>query len=162
TTPLKAMTRALKGINPKFMKHFGGYLNRVMQKAKKGDFDTLWNTLPFLVIAAEMYNDEEARKGLEFLMSTVDSADDIVAWVDYLALPVGGWLGDGAPPAVDTFGEDADNASLLSFFISQAHAAPRARRISGKAIGQVLANLKRHMGSELAKDLPDALKVVRE
>src|SRR5690606_26236410 len=79
TTPLKAMTRALKGINPKFMKHFGGYLNRVMQKAKKGDFDTLWNTLPFLVIAAEMYNDEEARKGLEFLMSTVDSADDIVA-----------------------------------------------------------------------------------
>ncbi|MBK8969878.1 MAG: hypothetical protein IPM37_00355 [Hahellaceae bacterium] len=45
------------------------------QKASKGDVDTRWNMLPFWVLAAEMYNDEEARKGLECLISTVDSAD---------------------------------------------------------------------------------------
>jgi hypothetical protein len=42
----------LKVINPKFAKHFGGFINKVMQKASKGDFDTLWNMLPFLVLVA--------------------------------------------------------------------------------------------------------------
>ena len=36
-------------------------------KSQQGDFDTLWNMLPIWVLAAELYNDEETRKGLEFL-----------------------------------------------------------------------------------------------
>ena len=59
------MTRAMKVINLKFAKHFGGFINKVMQKAKKGD-STRCGICYLLVLAAEMYNDEEARKGLEF------------------------------------------------------------------------------------------------
>jgi len=64
--PLKAMTRGLRKINPKFMRYFAGTLNKVMRKAKKGEFDTLWNLLPFIVLAAEMFVDDDLREGLEY------------------------------------------------------------------------------------------------
>ncbi len=94
---LGVLFKTLKGVNPKFLKYFGGMFSGIMSKAKKGDFDTLWNMLPFFIVMAEMYNDEEARKGLEFMFKTVDSGEDILSWVDYLALPAEGWVGDGVP-----------------------------------------------------------------
>ncbi|MBK8973305.1 MAG: hypothetical protein IPM37_18840 [Hahellaceae bacterium] len=133
-----------------------------MKKAKKGDFDTLWNMLPFLVLAAEMYNDEEVRKGLEFLISTVDSADDVVAWVDYLALPADGWEGEGDPPLVDAFGDNPQAALPLSFMFRQAQAAPNARRVVARVLGETLASVSRHLDATAAKALPEALAAIKQ
>lgn len=167
TTPLRAMFRSLDKVNPKFAKHFGGYLGKVVQRAKRGDFDTLWNTLPFLVLAAELYTDEDAREGLKFLFSTVDSADDVLSWVNYLALPTDGWDGDGTPPRVDAFSEDpvAHNTPPLSWMFEPAYAAPTAaviRRISSEALGNTLKHVAKNITKKEAKDLPDALNLIRE
>ena len=68
TGPLKAMTVLFRSVNPKFMDYFGSAIGRVMTKAKEGKFDTLWNLLPFLVLGAQLYIDEESREGLKFLI----------------------------------------------------------------------------------------------
>lgn len=164
TTPLKAMTRAMKAVNPKFAKHFGGFIDRVMQKAKKGDFDTVWNLLPFLVIAAEMYTDDEAREGLMFLVRTVGSADDLVAWVDYLALPVDGWLGEGDPPEVEPFPDDPQTVWNWSRWlgIESAYAAARVRRIDGTVFGRALLKVAQKIDREAAATLPQALKIIKD
>ncbi|EDM46993.1 hypothetical protein [Marinobacter algicola] len=142
TTPLRALFRSMDKVNPKFAKHFAGYLGKVVQKAKKGDFDTLWNTLPFLVLAAELYSDPDAREGLEFLFSTVDSADDVLAWVNYLGLPANGWEGEGDPPTVPAFGDDPQVSQNLplGWLVPQAQAAPvaSAARITKEVLGDVL------------------------
>ncbi len=166
TTPLRAMFRSLDKVNPKFAKHFAGYLGKVVQKAKKGDFDTLWNTLPFLVLAAELYSDPDAREGLEFLFSTVDSADDVLSWVNYLGLPANGWEGEGEPPTVPAFGDDPQVSQNLplEWLVPKAQAAPvvSAARITKEVLGNVLLRVKAHVGAEAAKDIPKGLKVLRE
>src|SRR5690606_19633760 len=163
TVPLRSLFRALKVVNPKFVKHFGGMFSGVMNKAKKGDFDTLWHLLPFFVIAVEMYNDPEARKGLEFMFSTVDSGEDIVSWVEYLALPAEGWDGEGEIPGVDAFAVNTPPASLpLSFMMNQAHAQGRVIRVSGLAFGKALAKVASRVSAVEAKALSDALKVIKQ
>ena len=161
TVPLRSLFRSLKVVNPKFVKHFGGMFSGVMNKARKGDFDTLWHLLPFFVIAVEMYNDPEARKGLEFMFSTVDSGEDILSWVDYLALPAEGWDGEGEIPEVDAFAVNTPPASLpLSFMMNQAHAQGRIIRVSGQVIGAALVKASKRISQEAAQNVPDALKVL--
>ena len=166
TTPLRALFRSMDKVNPRFAKHFAGYLGKVVQKAKKGNFDTLWNTLPFLVLAAELYSDPDAREGLEFLFSTVDSADDVLAWVNYLGLPANGWEGEGDPPTVPTFGDDPQVTQNLplGWLVPQANAAPvaSAARITKEVLGDVLLRVKAHVGARAAKDIPKGLKLIRE
>ncbi|PHS00333.1 MAG: hypothetical protein COA80_02905, partial [Leeuwenhoekiella sp.] len=164
TTPLRAMFRKLDKVNPKFAKHFAGYLGKAVQKAKKGDFDTLWNTLPFMVLAAQLYTDEEAREGLEFLFSTVDSADDVVSWVDYLGLPANGWEGEGEPPTVPAFDEDPQVSQQLplSWLMSQAQAAPiKPSRVAAGFLGDVLTTVAKRVGPNEIKNVPDALRVIK-
>lgn len=166
TTPLRALFRSMDKVNPKFAKHFAGYLGKVVQKAKKGDFDTLWNTLPFLVLAAELYSDPDAREGLEFLFSTVDSADDVLAWVNYLGLPANGWEGEGEPPTVPAFGDDpqVSQALPLGWLVPQANAAPvaSAARITKEILGDALKTVARRVSPDEVNNLPDALRVVRQ
>lgn len=166
TTPLRAMFRSLDKVNPKFAKHFAGYLGKVVQKAKKGDFDTLWNTLPFLVLAAELYSDPDAREGLEFLFSTVDSADDVLSWVNYLGLPANGWEGEGEPPTVPAFGDDpqVSQAMPLGWLVPQAQAAPKIslRRVGRVRLARVLSHLKDHIGTDKVRLIPDGLKQIRK
>lgn len=166
TTPLRALFRSMDKVNPKFAKHFAGYLGKVVQKAKKGDFDTLWNTLPFLVLAAELYSDPDAREGLEFLFSTVDSADDVLAWVNYLGLPANGWEGEGEPPTVPAFGDDPQVAQNLplGWLVPQAQAnvvTGAVRRVTAKFLGVVLKNLSTRVTGQEAKNIPDAIRIVR-
>ncbi|WP_323816597.1 Ig-like domain-containing protein [Cellvibrio sp. NN19] len=159
---LGVLFKALKGFNPKFLKYFGGMFSSVVSKAKKGDFDALWSMIPFFITIAEMYNDEEARKGLEFLFQTVDSGEDILSWVEYLALPAEGWDGDGEIPSVSMLLNNTQQQLPLSWMMNQAYAAPNVRRISGGKIGRVLAKARKVVGGEDAKNLPDALNVIKE
>jgi len=104
---LKPLSAALKRVfAPLKGKPFIGALGNII--AKMGDelvagkFDTLLTMLPFLLIAGEMAFDAEARAGLIVMIDSIGSADDILAWADYLSLPADGWEGDGEPPSVDT------------------------------------------------------------
>lgn len=145
------MLKVSKRVNPKFAKYFGVAISRALRKAKTGDFDTLWNLLPFMVLAAELYADPEAREGLEFLMSTVNSGDDLLSWVDYLALPADGWEGDEVPP-VDAFSSGDETAQLpLSFLFEEAHAAG-IRRISAAVLGKALRSAAKRINKP--KSLP--------
>ena len=167
TTPLRAMFRKLNHINPKFAKYFGGVIDGVIKKAKKGEFDTLWNMLPFMVLAAEMYNDPETRKGIEFMFETIDSADDIFSWADYLNLPADGWEGDGEPPEVKVFTDEQENAVSqlpLSWMMGEAVAGPgaNAARVASHVLGKALSQVAKQVTKGEAKNLPDALKVIRK
>jgi hypothetical protein len=158
---LGVLFKTLKGINPKFLKYFGGMFSGIISKAKKGEFDTLWHMIPFFIVLAEMYNDDEARKGLEFMFQTVDSGEDILSWVDYLALPASGWDGDGAIPEVG-FLDPSEHSLPLSWMMNSAYAAPKLPRIGGTALGKVLSTLAKKVSGEEAKAIPDALKILRE
>ncbi|MFT5084630.1 MAG: hypothetical protein ACI9Y1_002685, partial [Lentisphaeria bacterium] len=166
--PLRAMTRALRSVNPKFMRYFAVSLSRVLKKAKKGEFDTLWNLLPFMVVGAQMYNDEDSREGLKFLISSIDSADDVLSWVDFLALPTDGWEGAGEVPKVDPFAGATlakVNSLPLSFMFEQAYAAPTGSiisRIGASAAGTLLKKLKGRLTKKGALDLPDGIKALTQ
>jgi hypothetical protein len=111
---------------------------------------------------AEMYNDEEARKGLEFMFKTVDSGEDILSWVDYLALPAEGWDGDGVPEVGMLF-EPAQPELPLSWMMNQAYAQKvNVKRITGLNFGKTLAKVSKLGGGADAKNLPDAMNVIRE
>ena len=159
---LGILFKTLKGINPKFLKYFGGMFSGIVSKAKKGDFDTLWHMIPFFIVLAEMYNDDEARKGLEFMFQTVDSGEDILSWVDYLALPASGWDGDGAIPSVSMLLNNTKQQLPLSWMMNQAYAAPNLKKIAGVKFGRTLAKAVKLVGGSDAKNLPDALKIIRE
>ena len=157
------MLKVSKRVNPKFAKYFGVAISRALRKAKTGDFDTLWNLLPFMVLAAELYADPEAREGLEFLMSTVNSGDDLLSWVDYLALPADGWEGDEVPP-VDAFSSGDETAQLpLSFLFAEAHAQRLPiGRVSLQALKRKLLTLMRKVKKGSHVKVPAALKAIRE
>ena len=167
TRPLKAMTKFLKPLNPKFTKHFAGAFGKLFGKIRKGDTDTLLNLLPFLVTAAEMYSDEESRKGLEFLIKTVASPDDILAWIDYLALPADGWEGTGPPPKVSAFPQEETTASIVPFniMINDAHAAGTSvvfSKIVSKTLGKSLLKVASRVTKKEIKDLPTAIREIRK
>ena len=151
----------------KFRKHFISALATVAKKAQKGDLDTLWNILPFMVLAGEMYADPELREGMDFLMESVNSADDVLSWVDYLALPGDGWEGDEVP-LVDPFGDTSEEtASLpLSWIMGEAYAQSAktraAAKITKQVIGGTLRTLSKQMSKADAKFLAPALKEIRK
>ncbi|WP_416398400.1 LamG domain-containing protein [Allohahella sp. A8] len=168
TTPLRALLRKLNDVNPKFAKYFAGYLGKVVQRSRTGDFSLLWNSLPFLALAVELYEDEDSRKGLEFMFSTINSADDVVSWVDYLALPADGWEGEGEPPTAPAFNDAAPTTALhqlpLSWLMPQAHAglvSKAVNRVNQIVLGRVLLGLISRVTKQEAENIPDALRVVR-
>jgi hypothetical protein len=156
---LGILFKTLKGINPKFLKYFGGMFSGIISKAKKGDFDTLWHMIPFFIVLAEMYNDDEARKGLEFMFQTVDSGEDILSWVDYLALPAEGWDGDGVPE-VGLLLNNTEQQLPLSWMMNQAYAAPKLKRINGVALGKSLLAGMKKISRDQFEHVPDAINIV--
>jgi hypothetical protein len=155
---LGVVFKTLKAINPKFMKYFAGMFKGVMSRAKKGDLDTLWHMLPFFMIVAEMYEDEEAREGLKFLFETVDSGEDVLSWVDYLALPDGDWEGDEIPEL--SLLNEVEPELPLSFMVNKAYAQTKLKRVNGKVTGKFLMQAKGRLSKESINKLPDAIKIL--
>ncbi|WP_028671773.1 Ig-like domain-containing protein [Saccharospirillum impatiens] len=160
TKPMQVMMRGIARTNPKFSKHFAGMLGRVMSKAKQGDFDTLWNLLPFMVIAVDLYSDEEAREGLELIWSSVSSPDDLLAWVDWLGLPGEAWEGDETPE-VDAFA--ALTSPAFMSVARTAYAAPRVSpRVASTAIKNALIQMGRKLDGQKILNLPRQLATMVE
>lgn len=85
------------------MKAMAGVLQRYEESFKKLYFDKLKELLPFFMVLAEMIKEPDV---MEFLIDSITSPDDLLAWIDYLNLPSEGWDGVGAPPPVEIAGAD--------------------------------------------------------
>ncbi|RCU52636.1 hypothetical protein DU002_01305 [Corallincola holothuriorum] len=161
TGPAKAVMRHLRKLNPRIAKIMGEYVGVVVKQAKDGKFDNLANLLPFFLIMVEMFEDDEARAGMEFMLGTLVSADDLLSWMSYLSLPAEGWNGDGEPNPDDIEISSVSHTVPSLWGIEQAYAKKRSR-ISGAILGKMLGKLsKRLIGKEL-KSVPQALKHIRK
>jgi len=105
------------------------------------------------------------------MIDSIGSADDILAWADYLSLPADGWEGDGESPSVDTamnmFDVPADSElefSPLGLFSGKAVAAKRftKRRIVGGAFGRILAKIAAKGSGEFLKDPVHLSKAIKD
>jgi len=93
--PLQKMIRFSNNANPKFVKSFAGVAGKAIKKAwDDKSFQILLDMLPFLVIAGELMADEESRQALLVIIESIQSDDDLWAWIEYLRLPADGWDGD--------------------------------------------------------------------
>ncbi len=63
-------------------KYFAGVVGTAVKMGLSGKTDKLEKLLPFIQIIAEIYNDDEAFK---FILSAIESEDDLWVWVEYIA-----------------------------------------------------------------------------
>ena len=155
--PASKFIRAMKAVNPKFLTSMGGVFLKVLHRSKRFDFDLLLQTLPFVVIAAELYNDPEAAAGLTVLVNSITSAEDAINWIEYLSLPSDGWEGDEAP-IVDALASNELNNSLpLSFMFNQAYAANPVKKLDTAAMIKLFKGVGKHIP---AADLENVGKAV--
>src|SRR5690606_5794700 len=78
--PLKKVVQAMRRFPG--AKHFAGAIGTAVKFGLGGKTEKLSNLMPFILIIAEIYKDPEA---FEFILSAIDSEDDLWVWVDYFA-----------------------------------------------------------------------------
>jgi hypothetical protein len=155
--PASKFIRAMKAVNPKFLTFMGGVFLKVLHRAKRFDFDLLLQTLPFVVIAAELYNDSEAAAGLTVLVNSITSAEDAINWIEYLSLPSDGWEGDEVP-IVDALASNELNNSLpLSFMFNQAYAANPVKKLDTAAMIKLFKGVGKHISEADLKNVGKAV-----
>lgn len=121
----------------------------------------LLQSLPFVVIAAEVYLDDESREGLIALVESITSTEDATAIIEYLALPSEGWEGEGLG-IVDAFGGGEGESTSLPFtgLFPQAYAA--SPRLNINIIKKTMKEFKRIYKTGEIKDLPGGLRAIKE
>jgi len=151
--PLKVVLKPLQKFYRKFgnkpiVKATAGVLDRYAGFIRKGEFDRLYNMLPYLLIVAELIKEPEA---LGFMVDSIASTDDLLTWIDYFNLPVGGWEGDGAPPQVDL----ALGSTVQPFLglVEQAYAAGAKKpRLSGAKAAAWIKKGRKAIGKDFQAD----------
>ena len=173
---LKPLSAALKRVfaplkGKPFIGALGGIIAKMGDELVAGKFDTLQTMLPFLLIAGEMATDDEARAGLMVMIDSIASADDLLAWAEYLSLPADGWEGDGEPPSVDTAMNMFDieqrhsDVGPLGLVMGSAYAAKLSfKRVKSAIFGRSLLKAARQLNARGGKlddgKLVDAVKNV--
>jgi hypothetical protein len=95
--PLFARALTVAARNPKAIKWLGAALKKTVDLALAGKFDRLLQVAPFVLIGAQLSEDEEV---LEFLLSDIQSTDDVFAMLEFFTFPAEGWDGIGPPPSI--------------------------------------------------------------
>ena len=148
--PIKKLYRSVG--NKPFMKAMASVMGRYAEHAKKLDFDKMYSLLPYLLIVAEMIQEPDA---ILLMVDSIESADDLFVWIDFLNLPVEGWDGDGEPPEVELVAHNTSAWSqapemIAGLLVNKAYAAsPRKKRIDGGKISEALKKLRTNYGPEL-------------
>ncbi|MEJ2464064.1 MAG: hypothetical protein P8098_20945, partial [Candidatus Thiodiazotropha sp.] len=141
-------------------------IGRLVDRAwERKSFRALLDVLPFLIITGELAFDPDALEGLELLIQTIQSDDDILAWIDYLRLPADGWVGTELPD-LDLYASNTQSAfDPLDLLIGKAYAGSGAKgvRLSEEALKKVLKSLKRlrkngKISKEEARKIMDGVK----
>ncbi|MCX4028256.1 LamG-like jellyroll fold domain-containing protein [Spartinivicinus marinus] len=174
--PIQGILKVLKPFikkpaNRKMIKMFAEVLgDGVKYAVHERKLDKLAAIVPFVLTVGEILSDEESRKAIPLFISTLSSAEDLSAWIQYLALPANGWEGDTIPSVMDG-DEQAYNHKLpLSFMVKSAYASsfrgPRytARRVAAKAIAKVIREVVEIDGARarLLKEPKDLSRVLKQ
>ncbi|WP_415893760.1 hypothetical protein ACMXYN_04970 [Neptuniibacter sp. PT8_73] len=85
-TPAKLAIRLMNRVNGTATKYLAGALKRMYDKAKKRDFDLIFQGIATFIVLADMFKDEEAREGLSVIVSTINSTDDLINWFEFISL----------------------------------------------------------------------------
>ena len=144
--PLKPLLAPLKKVVDGMKKfpgarHFAGAIGTATKAGLSGKTDKLANLLPFLLIAIELYKDPEV---FEFLMSAIESEDDLWVWVEYIAevVKVEGGLDSLAAYNGDYFDQEEQFAvNSLSFLVASAYAKSN-KDVGDKLITRIKAVTK--------------------
>ena len=108
---LKALMKVGSRIRPAFFQSSAGPLGRAVKRAFKGNTDDILVWLPMLYLMAEMVLEEDSREALFFITDTISSEGDLMAWVEYLALPTTGWEREGT--GIASISNTTDDVALL-------------------------------------------------
>ncbi len=130
---LKAFMKIGSRIKPRFFENAAGPLGRAVKQAFRGKTDSLLLWLPMIYVMGEMALDAESREALLFMINTIKSENDLQTWVEYLAMPTGGWSGAGTPVSSASSASGNDDQAVLDFFIGSANAA--TKKVQGVRIG---------------------------
>ena len=133
---LRKILPVVKKTNPKFIGALGGVIGKIGKKLMKGDLDSVISIAPFIVLAGQLASDEQMRASLMIMVKTVQSDDDLWAWIEYLNLPADGWEGEGEPPELEIAEMIPTSPQLYSpdlslFGITQSYAA-KPKKEKGK------------------------------
>ncbi len=164
--PLRKFYRSVG--NRPFVKAMAGVISRYGEHIKKRDFDKVTELLPFFLVVAEMIKEPEV---IGFMINSIASADDLMAWIDYLNLPADGWEGEGAAPRVNVainekLHPDADETEWLpdfSGFIPVAY-ADSGRRLSAINPAFFVRRFKTvlsKVGADLVSRAPEVSQALR-
>ena len=172
--PLRRVYATLRG--KPYLRAVADLVAKYADDVMKGRFDQftrkLFDILPYIITAAEMIGDEEARAGFMAMVDSIKSTDDLMSWIGYLTLPTEGWDEDGEPPTVDLSFQPVTQlstsqllvASVANTLIKPAYAGAGKRiRIDGKVIGKRIKELVDEMpglSSELSS-LGNIVKGIR-
>ena len=148
---LKSFIRLGSRIRPSFYKSTAGPLGRIVKNAMKGRTDELIQWMPMIYVMGEMAVDAEARESLLFMINTISSEHDLLAWVRYLSMPANGWEGEGTPVAgVDTVNDSAflspDSSPVLDYIFSTANAQASTARIGFRRLNNTLKDIRNNGG----------------
>ncbi|MER2490309.1 hypothetical protein [Catenovulum sediminis] len=167
---LRKILPVVKKTNPKFIGALGGVIGKIGKKLMKGDLDSVISIAPFIVLAGQLATDEQMRASLMIMVKTVQSDDDLWAWIEYLNLPADGWEGEGEPPEleiVSNYSQIQYSPAIWGF--NQAYAAPpkqKGKTVSSSKFANVLNMLGRLFknGDDLAanRKILDGIKDVTE
>jgi hypothetical protein len=133
-------------------KHFAGAIGTAVKMGLSGKTEKLSNLMPFILIIAEVYNDPEA---FEFILSAIDSEEDLWIWVDYFTNVVteAGGLDDLAAAKLP-----------LSFMFNQAYA--KSRSAVAKDIIKIMKTVKKGLKDkdpkEFTRGLGELLKEIKD
>lgn len=141
--PLKKMVDGMKRFPG--ARHFAGAIGTATKAGLSGKTEKLADLLPFILIAIELFKDDEV---FTFLMNAIKSEEDFWVWAEYIAEVV---RVEGGLDALATKSEEQVTVNPLSFFIATAHAK------SKKDIGDKLIPRIRELTKSF--DVKDAHKV---
>ncbi|RHW74803.1 Ig-like domain-containing protein [Colwellia sp. RSH04] len=147
--PIKKMLDGMKKFPA--AKHFAGATGTAVKEALSSSTKKLFDLLPFILIAVELYEEPEV---FEFIMSAIENEDDLWVWVEYISEVV---KVEGGLDALASYNGNFENPNSqfavnpLSFAVDSAYAK------SSSSIGSTLTT--RIKGVIKSIDVKDAKQV---
>lgn len=146
-------------------KHFAGAIGTAVKESVSGKHDKLAGLLPFVMVGMELYEDPEA---LGFIMSAINSEEDLWTWVEYFATLVEINGGMDILAAANDRDKEAVYADLgIQSWIPYAYAGGTPKYNRKEVAQLILGEIKKLAKSvdnpkKFSEDLRTLLKLLKE
>jgi len=145
TIPAKIAIKLMKLGNAKAVIYLGGVMKKMFQQAKGKDFTLVYQGVAFFIIMADMALDEEAREGITQIAKMINSTDDFLDILDFLALA-----------------DDEIAVSVAQNYGDGNQLFPTAHASVVAGLGARLGKVMKELAPDIAKMGKDAPKVLGE